>query len=108
VGEIINQRESKIEDETNKIESLTLEIEEKTKFIENSLNEAKRESARKKEELIKEGEKVREEILITARENSKNLFESKMKELDDKILNAQEKLESEIKGFSNKIKQVFF
>ncbi|MCP5107487.1 MAG: ATP synthase F0 subunit B [bacterium] len=107
VGRVINERETKIEKESNQIESMTGEIEEKTQHIETVLKDAKKESTRIKEELIQKGEEVREKIITDARQNSKTLFQSKMKELDGQIAEAEKKLEQEISLFSDKMKEIF-
>ena len=60
-----------------------------------------------KEELIKKGEEVREQIITDARENSKKTFKTKMKQLDKEISAAGKKLEQEIEVFSDRIKEIF-
>ena len=71
VGRIVNERNSKIEKESSQIESMTNEIGEKTQHIEKIIIDAKKESSRIKEALIKKGEEVRGQIITDARENSK-------------------------------------
>lgn len=103
----MTQRESKIQAESGQIESMTLEIEEKTQHIEQTLKDAKKESTRIREELIKKGETIREQIITDARETSREHFETKMKELDREIAGAEEKLEKQISVFSEKMKEIF-
>lgn len=107
VGKVIDERETKIERESAQIESMTNEIEEKTRHIETVLKDAKKESGKIKEELIKKGEDVREKILADARKRSRERFDAKMKDLDVEIADAEKKLEQEIGLFSEKMKEIF-
>jgi F-type H+-transporting ATPase subunit b len=107
VGAVIDERETKIERETARIESMSNEIEEKTRGIETVLKDAKKESAKIKEELIKKGEEVREKIAADARKRSKEHFVSKMNDLDIEIAEAEKKLVQEIGLFSDKMKEIF-
>ena len=107
IGQVIEERDSKIKKESGQIESKTNEIEEKTHHIEKILIDAKKESSGIKEELIKKGEEVREQVITDARENSKKTFETKMKQLDEEIAAAGKKLEQEIQVFSDRIKEIF-
>jgi len=107
IGQVIEERESKIAGETNLIETNIKDIEEKTQHIEGVIKETQKESRKIREELIKKGEEVREQIVQEARENSKKMFETKMKQLDEQILTAEKKLEQEISMFSDKIKEIF-
>jgi F-type H+-transporting ATPase subunit b len=107
IGQVIEERESKIATETNRIETNMRDIEEKTQHIEGVLKETQKESRKIREELIIKGEEVREQVVQEARENSKKMFENKMKQLDEQILMAEKKLEQEISIFSDKIKEIF-
>ena len=107
VGRIVNERNSKIEKESSQIESMTNEIGEKTQHIEKIIIDAKKESSRIKEALIKKGEEVRGQIITDARGNSKKTFETKMKQLDEEIAAAGKKLGQEIEVFSDRIKEIF-
>lgn len=107
VGEILDKRENKIETETSKIKQLATDIEDKTILMENVLKDAKRESLRIKEELIRKGEKIREDIIERTRNESKASFNNKMAELDREISAAEEQLKTEITIFSDKIKDIF-
>ncbi len=107
VGKIIGERDTKIKRESAQIDAMTTEIQEKTQHIETVLKDAKRESGKIKEELIKKGEEVREKILADARKRSKELFDSKMKELDGELSEAEKTLEKEIGLFSDKMKEIF-
>jgi F0F1-type ATP synthase membrane subunit b/b' len=104
---IVEQREQKIEDESGLIESMTRQIKEQTGMIENAIKEAELDSAVIKEELIKEGEKARTQIVIDTRENSKEMFTEKMTELEKDIAAAEKQLEKEIEVYSRKIKEIF-
>jgi F-type H+-transporting ATPase subunit b len=107
IGQVIEERESKIAAETNRIESNIKDIEGKTHHIEAVLKETQKESRKMREELIVKGEEVRVQVVQQARENSKKMFETKMKQLDEQILMAEKKLEQEISMFSDKIKEIF-
>jgi len=107
VGQILEERETKIEKETNQIETMSRKIDEKTQDIEKVLKNTQMESRKIKEELIKKGEEVREQIIANAREKSKTMFDTKMKQLDDEIITAEKKLEQQIGAFSDKIKDIF-
>lgn len=106
-GQIIEDREAKIESESRQIESMTEEIERVTLLLEKKLRDAKKESARIKEELIKKGEETKEQLLSKTKIESQKLLETKMKELDVQIISAQEKLTLEIGMFSNKLAEIF-
>ncbi|MDQ1353187.1 MAG: hypothetical protein QG657_3493 [Acidobacteriota bacterium] len=107
VGQVLDQRESKIESESSRIETMTREIDEKTQQIEKKLKDAKQASARIKEELIKKGEEAREQLLIKTRSESQKLRETRMSELDAQILAAEKKLSQEVSVFSDKLKEIF-
>ncbi len=107
VGLVLEQRESKIESESSRIELMTREIEEKTQQVETKLKDAKKESARIKEELIKKGEEAREQLLVRTRIESQKLRETRMNELDAQIVAAEEKLTQEVGVFSEKLKEIF-
>jgi F-type H+-transporting ATPase subunit b len=107
VGQVLEQRESKIVSESSQIESMTREIEEKTQQIEKKLKDARLESARIREELIKKGEEAREQLVIKTRIDSQKLRETRMQELDTQVAAAEEKLTREVGVFSNKLKEIF-
>jgi len=107
VGQLIKERENKIEQENTRIETNLSEIEEKTGHIEAVLREAQKESRRVKEELIKKGEEVREHLITDARENSRRVKDTKISQLEEEIMAAEKKLEQEIGLFSSKIKEIF-
>ncbi len=107
VGQVLEQRESKIVSESSQIESMTREIEEKTQQIEKKLKDARLESARIREELIKKGEEAREQLVIKTRIDSQKLRETRMQELDTQVAAAEEKLALQVGVFSNKLKEIF-
>lgn len=107
ISKIIDEREAKIERETAQIESMSNEIEEKTLEVENVLKDARKQSSKIKEELIKKGETIREKIVADAREDSRDHFNKKMDELDLEIKDAETKLEQEISHYSDKLKEIF-
>jgi len=107
VGQVIMQRESKIENESNRIESMTREIEEKTQQIEKKLREAQKKFAAIKEDLIKKGEETREQLLVKTRIESQKLLETSMNELVGQVAVAEEKLTQEVGVFTAKLKEIF-
>ncbi|HLP61185.1 MAG TPA: ATP synthase F0 subunit B [Candidatus Deferrimicrobium sp.] len=107
VGYVIHQRESKIKNESSQIESIDEEIEKISLLLEKKLQDAKKESARIREELMKKGEEAREQLLIKTRSESQKLLATKMNELDVQILAAEKKLTEEVGVFSAKLKEIF-
>ncbi len=107
VGQVMEERENKIETENAAIDTNMREIEEKTRHIETVLKDAQTDSRKIKEELIKKGEEVREQVIIDARENSREMLAARMKQLDEEIKTAEKTLEQEISVFSSKIKEIF-
>lgn len=107
VGKVIDERDAKIKRESNLIDSMTAEMEEKTLHIETTLKDTRKEAAHIKEELIKKGESVREKIVTDAREKSKELFNSKMIQLDREIEDAEKQLADQVTLFSDKLKEIF-
>ena len=107
IGQVIEERDSKISNESNRIKANISDINDKTAHIEGVLKETQKESRKIKEDLIKTGEEVREQTLKDAREKARHIFDSKMAQLDEQILSAEKKLEQEIGVFSNKIKEIF-
>ncbi|MEN8154875.1 MAG: ATP synthase F0 subunit B [Acidobacteriota bacterium] len=107
VGKIMDERESKIERDSKEIEDLALEIDEKSGEIETILKNAKKESMKIKEELIKKGDEVRENILSDSRDGAKKLFSEKMSELERELKRAEEQLKEQVDIFSSKIEEIF-
>ena len=107
VGKIIEKRELKIEKDSKEIEDLAFALVEKTSEIETVLKNAKKESMKIKEELIKKGDEVREKILADSREGAKKIFSEKMSELDEELKKAEEKLKEQVDVFSRKIEEIF-
>ncbi len=107
VGNVIDEREAKIDKENALIESMTNEIENKTQHIEKVLKEAKKEASSIKEDLIKKGETLREQLITDARNESKETLDAKLLELDKEIADAEQNLEQQISVFSDKIKEIF-
>lgn len=107
VGKLIHEREHKIEEDTRNLDSMTRGIEEKTGQVEKILHDTKKESVRIREDLIRQGEAVKDRLIVDARQSAKTLFEKKMKELDLELDRAEKKLGQEIEGFSKQIKDTF-
>ncbi len=107
VGDIINSREEKISKESDEVEKLTKELEIRSDKIEKTLKQAKRDSAKLKDEIIREGEMLRSEMLAKTREEAEKLFTEKMRKLDTDIIEAERKLKSEIETFTEKIERIF-
>jgi F-type H+-transporting ATPase subunit b len=107
IGQVIDEREAKFEQESGQVEAMTKEIEEKTQHIEKVLKDTQKESRGIKEKLIQKGEQVREEIVTDARGKSKKTFDTHMQQLDRQLTAAENELEQEIRVFSDKIKEIF-
>lgn len=86
---------------------MNAEIEDKTSTIEQVLADSRRESIRLQEELIQQGEKVRDRLVIEAREKSRLHFAQKLEELDSEIHRAEALLSKEIESFSRKVRETF-
>lgn len=107
VGNIINTREAKILKESEEIDYLTKKFEERSSEIEITLKNARRKSAKIREELIKEGEKLRSEMLVKTREKANVIFTEQMGSLEKEIVTAEENLKTEIGTFTKKIERIF-
>jgi F-type H+-transporting ATPase subunit b len=107
VGKVIQERERRIEEDTQKLVSMTRGIEEKTGQVEKILHDSRKESLQIREDLIGKGEAVREQFIIDARARSKALFEKKMKELNQELVRAEKHLSQQIDRFSEQIKDAF-
>jgi F-type H+-transporting ATPase subunit b len=107
VGKVIGERETKIERDNREIERLSKDLEIKTQRIEIMLREAQKESALLREELIRKGEKAKEQIVTAARDQAKELFNRKMAELEQEIEETEQKMISEIASFSKQIREIF-
>jgi F-type H+-transporting ATPase subunit b len=107
VGRILDEREARVKDDSEKLDSLVREIEEKTRRVEVMIADARDESFRIREGWIRKGEEFRETLIENAREKSARQFEEQMKRLETEIAAAQKQLESEVSIFSQKIKEAF-
>lgn len=107
IGGVIKEREEKIKADSDTLQSMLDQINEKTEQIEQELRKAKRDAGKLKEELINEGETVRDKIIEETRNKAKIMMDDKMKELDEKLSDAEKKLGKEIDSFSDKIKEKF-
>ena len=107
LGRIISNREGKEESELSEIERMKSDIEERSARVETTLKKARKESNSISESIIREGEKAREELVLSTREKSAEDFKKKMDELDKEIADAENKLKGEIKTFSKKIEEIF-
>ncbi len=107
IGRVIEERESKIKNDSTLLETKKKDIEETTQDIEKRLRNAQKKARETLEELIKKGENTREQKLLEAREKAKIILDARMKQLDDELSQAEKKLELEISSFSDKIKEIF-
>ena len=107
VGGIIKEREMKVKSDSEILQNMVDQINDKTSQIETELKKARREAARLKEELISEGESVKDKIIEETREKTKDLMLKKMTELDNTLIEAEKKLGKEITTFSDRIKEKF-
>jgi F-type H+-transporting ATPase subunit b len=107
IGRVIEERESKIKNDSTLLETKKKDIEETTRDIEKQLKDAQKKARETIEESIKKGENSREQKLLEAREKAKFILDARMKQLDDELSQAEKKLELEISAFSDKIKEIF-
>ncbi len=107
VGGIIKEREVKVKADSEILQNMVEQINEKTSKIESELKKARREAGRLKEDLIKEGESVKDKIIEETRDKTKTLMLQKMTELETTLVEAEKKLGKEISSFSDKIKEKF-
>ncbi len=107
IGNILEERETKIKTEASQIATTTVEIEAKTQHIEKVLKDTQKESRLIREALIKKGEDVKEQVITQAREKSRQHFQSQMTQLDQQLATAEKELEKEILVFSDQIKAIF-
>ncbi len=107
VGGIIKEREVKVKADSEILQNMVEQINDKTSKIESELKKARREAGRLKEDLIKEGESVKDKIIEETRDKTKTLMLQKMTELETTLVEAEKKLGKEISSFSDKIKEKF-
>jgi len=105
IGNIIRERDEKIENETRQIKSLSQDIDQKTGQLESKLKETQLQARKIKEEAIKKGEQVRTDLISEARKHSQEIFAEQMKKLEEELKYAEKQLEQEIRSFSQKIKE---
>jgi len=107
VGKVIQERESKIEQDNQEIERLTEDLEAKTQRIESMLKAAQKDAGLICEKMIRQGETAREQLIVTAREKAKTMVDRKMIELEKEIIETEQKIVTEIEGFSKQIREIF-
>ena len=107
VGKVIQERESKIEQDNQEIERLTADLEAKTQRIESMLKAAQKDAGLICEKMIRQGETAREQLIVTAREKAKTMVDRKMIELEQEIIETEQKMVTEIEGFSKQIREIF-
>lgn len=107
IGGIIKDREIKVKSDSDILQNMVEQINDKTSLIETELKKARREAGKLKEELIKEGESVKDKIIEETREKTKTLMLKKMSELENTLIEAEKALGKEINTFSEKIKEKF-
>ena len=59
------------------------------------------------EKMIRQGETAREQLIVTAREKAKTMVDRKMIELEQEIIETEQKMVTEIEGFSKQIREIF-
>ena len=107
VGATIHRREALVAEDEEKLSSLTRDIREGTTRIESSLQQARKESMKAREEMITRGESVRDELLAAARENSRRTMEKEMSRLEREIRSAESELNARAGEFSARIGEIF-
>jgi len=107
VGGTIDRREALVAEDEKKLSTLTNDIQEGTTRIESSLQQARKESMKVREELITRGEVLRDELMLTARENSRRTMEKEIQRLEQEIRSAESELSARAGEFSAKISEIF-
>lgn len=107
IGSIIDKREEKIRVESDRISDLEVEIDTRSVEIETVLKKTKKEARKIRESKIIEGEDVRNDVVLKARNEASAMVEEKLAELDTRINEAEIRLVKEVEGYSNLIKEKF-
>lgn len=107
VGNVITERENKINREQKELETISAEIMSKSEDIERALKAARQEAVHLKEEIIRQGEAAREQIVADARAQAKQVFAGKMKELGKELESAERALKKEITDYKKKLETLF-
>lgn len=107
VGDTIKRREAMVEADARRLEELSAGIEQGTRRLESSLNQARQQSLKLREELIARGESARDELVADARQHARKTMEKEMSRLDKEIQSAQTRLQEQAGEFSAKISEIF-
>lgn len=107
VGQVLQERDSKNQAESAQITRMRTEIEAQMGEIEGTLQNARREAQRLKDELIDKGDHIRETLVVEARRQSKERLVETGQQLERELASAEQKLKEEVALFSSKIKELF-
>lgn len=107
VGNIIAEREKKNLHDHNRFKQLETEVDKKTQSLENELYKSQLECTKIREEMIEEGNKNKEELIVKTTNEAKALIKKKIDKFKTEIGEAEKKLLHEIKSFSEIIKEKF-
>jgi len=107
ISGVIEERKMKVKADSDILQNILDQINDKTVQIENELKKAKRNAGKLREDLIKEGESVKEKIIEESRIKTKKMMSDKVVELESLIADTEKKLSNEIDLFSDKIKEKF-
>jgi F-type H+-transporting ATPase subunit b len=106
IGRILSERESKIGELEACTTTLSDQVTRESYHLEESLKNARRDAARIREDLTRQGESSRDHMVEEARASSSRLMHQKMNELDAGISTAEQKLANEIAGFCDQLGDV--
>lgn len=107
VSQIINQREAMIEADSTRLEALKNDIQEGARRVETSLSQARQQSLKLREELVAQGESVREEWIASARKQASETMDREMARLEREIQSAETRLYAQADEFSARISEIF-
>ncbi|HDP95017.1 MAG TPA: hypothetical protein ENN40_06625 [Candidatus Aminicenantes bacterium] len=107
IGDTINRREAMVAEDERRLEELNTGIQEGTRNLETSLNQARQQSLKLREELIEHGESTREELVADARRSARETMEKEMSRLEKEIQSAEARLKEQADEFSAKISEIF-
>jgi len=107
VGETIRHREAMVADDERRLNELNTEINAGAQRIETSLQKARLQSVKTREELIAQGEAAREELIAGARQQTRQIMDREMERLEREIHSAEVQLQKQAGEFSRQISRIF-
>ena len=107
VGETIRHREATVAADERRLNELNTEINAGAQRIETSLQKARLQSVKTREELIAQGEAAREELIAGARQQARQVMDREMERLEREIHSAEVQLQKQAGEFSRQISRIF-